>query len=255
MRSVLFALAVLLLSSASASANDKRITIRWFGQSYFQIVSSAGTKIIIDPHLIEAYPRAINPADLVLITHNHMDHNQIEAIENKERAKIIVGCKGAGRKQEWNAVDEQFKDVHVRTVGLYHDKSQGMERGKNSAFIIDVDGLHIVHLGDVGHILTEALIKAIGPVDILMIPVGGSYTINGSDAKKIVEQLHPTRLILPMHYGTKVFQDLVGSEEFLDEQQNVDKLLATNELTVPVEAKPAAAPKIVLLGWKKGEDK
>jgi L-ascorbate metabolism protein UlaG (beta-lactamase superfamily) len=159
-----------------------------------------------------------------------------------------------GRKQEWNTVDEQFKDVHVRTVGLYHDKSQGMERGKNSAFIVDVDGLHIVHLGDVGHILTEAQVKAIGPVDILMVPVGGSYTINGSDAKKIVEQLHPTRLILPMHYGTKVFTDLVGPEEFLDEQQNVDKLLTTNEIQVPVDAKPKA-PRIVLLGWKKGEEK
>jgi L-ascorbate metabolism protein UlaG (beta-lactamase superfamily) len=254
MRALLFAFAVLLLSSAAASAEDKKITIRWFGQSYFQIVSSAGTKIIIDPHFIEAYPRAINPADLVLITHNHMDHNQIEAIENKERAKILVGCKGMGRKQEWNPIDEQFKDIHVRTVGLYHDKSQGMERGKNSAFILEVDGLHIVHLGDVGHILTEAQVKAIGPVDILMIPVGGSYTINGSDAKKIVEQLHPTRLILPMHYGTKVFQDLVGPEEFLDEQENVDKLLATNEIQVPIDGK-AKAPRIVLLGWKKGEEK
>ncbi|HLW64062.1 MAG TPA: MBL fold metallo-hydrolase [Gemmataceae bacterium] len=254
MRALLCSVAVLLLSSAVARADDKKITIRWFGQSYFQIVSSAGTKIIIDPHLIEQYPRAVNPADLVLITHNHVDHNQIDAIENKERARILVGCKGMGRKQEWNPIDETFKDVHVRTVGLYHDKSQGMERGKNSAFILEVDGLHIVHLGDVGHVLTEAQVKAIGPVDILMIPVGGSYTINGSDAKKIVEQLHPTRLILPMHYGTKVFQDLVGPEEFLDEQENVDKLLTTNEIQVPIDAK-VKAPRIVLLGWKKGEEK
>ncbi|HEV3145583.1 MAG TPA: MBL fold metallo-hydrolase [Gemmataceae bacterium] len=252
MRRLLVVLALFFLFAPFTLADEKKITIRWFGQSYFQIVSSAGTKVIIDPHLIESYPRAINPADLVLITHNHVDHNQLDAIENKDRAKILLGCKGMGRKQEWNPIDEEFKDIHVRTVGLYHDKSQGMERGKNSAFVLEIDGLRIVHLGDVGHILTDAQVKAIGPVDILMIPVGGTYTINGSDAKKVVEQLRPTRLILPMHYGTKVFEDLVGPEEFLDEQQNVDKLLTSNEIQVPVDAKPAA-PRIILLGWKKGE--
>src|SRR5262249_2365240 len=113
----LLVLVAFVFSSAAASAADTKITIRWFGQSYFQIVSGAGTKVIIDPHLIESYPRAINAADLVLITHNHMDHNQIDAIESKERAKILVGCKGTGRKQEWNPIDEKFKDIHIRTVG------------------------------------------------------------------------------------------------------------------------------------------
>jgi L-ascorbate metabolism protein UlaG (beta-lactamase superfamily) len=253
MHRVILAVALVACSAGPACAQDKKITIRWFGQSYFQIVTSAGTRITIDPHLIESYPRAILPADLVLITHNHMDHNQIDAIENKDRAKVLVGCKGTGRKQEWNPLDEKFKDVHIRTVGVYHDKSQGMERGKNSVFVLEVDGLRIVHLGDLGHILTDAQVKAIGPVDILMIPVGGSYTINGTDAKKVVEQLHPTRLILPMHYGTKVFEDLVGPDEFLDEQKNVDRLLDKNEIDVPLDAKPPQAPRIVILGWKKGE--
>src|SRR5262249_40235934 len=146
----LLAIMIATLSAAPVCAADKKVTIRWFGQSYFQIVTSAGTRITIDPHLIEAYPRAILPADLVLITHNHVDHNQIDAIENKDRAKILVGCKGMGRKQEWNPIDEKFKDVQIRTVGVYHDKSQGMERGKNSIFILEVDGLRIVHLGDLG---------------------------------------------------------------------------------------------------------
>jgi len=252
MRCALFAMTLAIITAAPANAADKRITIRWFGQSYFQIVTSAGTRITIDPHLLEAYPRASLPADLVLITHNHVDHNQIDAVENKDRAKILAGCKGMARKQEWNPIDEKFKDVHIRTVGVYHDKSQGMERGKNSIFIIEVDGLRIVHLGDLGHVLTEAQVKTIGPVDILMIPVGGTYTINGSDAKEVVQQLRPSRLIFPMHYGTKVFADLVGPEEFLDEQKNVDKLLSTNEIDVPVDAKPKDV-RVVILGWKKAE--
>src|SRR5262249_17858739 len=144
---------------ASARAEDRNLTIRWFGQSYFQIVTSPGTRIVIDPHLIMEYPRAVVPADLVLITHQHQDHNQIEAIENRDRAKVLVGLKGEGRKQEWNVIDEKFKDVHVVSIPLFHDKVQGMDRGKNSGFVIEVDGLRILHLGDLGHTLNDAQLR------------------------------------------------------------------------------------------------
>ncbi|MFL5338601.1 MAG: MBL fold metallo-hydrolase [Gemmataceae bacterium] len=245
------ALAVICLTAGPVAAQGKKIVVRWFGQSYFQIVTTAGTRIVTDPHAITAYPRAVTAADLVLITHPHQDHNQIDVIENKERAKILVGVKGDARKQEWNLVNEKFKDVTVRSVPLYHDKSQGLERGKNSAFVMEFDGLHFVHLGDLGHELTDSQIKAIGPVDVLFIPVGGTYTINGSDAKKVVEQLKPTRYIFPMHYGTKDFTDLVGPEEFLDEQTNV-KNFKTNEIQIDVDAKPER-PQIVIMGYKKPE--
>ena len=134
---------------------------------------------------------------------------------------------------------------------LFHDRSQGLERGKNSAFVVEIDGLKFVHLGDLGHELNEAQLKAIGPVDVLFIPVGGTYTINGSDAKKVVAQLKPKRYIFPMHYGTKDFDDLVGPEEFLDEQTNVQKV-KTNEVQIDVDAKPER-PMIVIMGYKKAE--
>src|SRR5262245_64922765 len=130
MRHLVLALAAAGLVAGPAAAQGKKLTIRWFGQSYFQVVSTTGTRIVFDPHYIMAYPRAMTSADLVLITHPHQDHNQLDVIENKERAKVLVGVKGEGRKQEWNVVDEKFKDVTVRSVPLYHDKSQGMERGK-----------------------------------------------------------------------------------------------------------------------------
>jgi L-ascorbate metabolism protein UlaG (beta-lactamase superfamily) len=84
-----------------------------------------------------------------------------------------------------------------------------------------------------------------------MIPIGGIYTLNGEDAKKVVEQIKPKRLILPMHYGTKAFEDLVGPDEFLDGQKNVQKLPNTNEIDVAVNEKPPASPQVVLLGWTK----
>ena len=92
-----------------------------------------------------------------------------------------------------------------------------MVRGRNGIWVIEMDGLHIVHLGDLGHMLTDEQLKEIGPVDVLMIPVGGIYTLNGTDAKKVIEQLKPKRYIIPMHYGIpKVFEDLLPLDEFLD---------------------------------------
>src|SRR5262249_22724611 len=143
--------------------------------------------------------------------------------------KVLYGLKGGGRKIDWTPIDEMFRDVRVRTVGAYHDNVEGMERGKNTIFILEVDGLRIVHLGDLGHLLSDREIKKIGPVDVLMIPVGGVYTINGSEAKKVVEHLKPKQYILPMHYGTKVFMDLLPPDEFLEDQKNV-KRYPTNQI-------------------------
>ena len=238
----------LIGTASSAADTPARVTIRWHGQSFFEIESSKGTHIVTDPHLIDAYGRKEVPADLVLISHEHNDHNQIAAIKNSNKAKILRGLKVAGNRVDWNPIDETFRDVHIRSLGVYHDNAKGMQYGKNTIFILEVDGLRIVHLGDLGHLLSERTIKEIGPVDVLMIPVGGIYTLNGSDAKKVVAQLKPRQYILPMHYGTKVFDDVLPADEFLDEQKNVEKL-PTNTLVVKTDFKPAE-PVIVILDWK-----
>jgi L-ascorbate metabolism protein UlaG (beta-lactamase superfamily) len=238
-----------LVSSSTAIADPPpKLTIRWHGQSFFELQSSKGTRVAFDPHAIEAYGRTDVAADVILISHFHNDHNQKEVIRNHARAKVIEGLKRDGRKLDWNAVDESFRDLHVRAVGVYHDDVDGMERGKNAVFIVEVDGLRIVHLGDLGHSLNDKQIKAIGPVDVLMIPVGGVYTINGAEAKQVVEQLKPTRYILPMHYGTKVFEDLLPADEFLEEQKNVKKYPG-NKLTIETDFKPPE-PIIAILDWK-----
>src|SRR5262249_45830922 len=103
-------------------------------------------------------------------------------------------------------------------------------------------------LGDLGHILGDKDIKAIGPVDVLMIPVGGVYTINGSEAKRVVEQLKPRIAILPMHYGTKSFQDLLPLDEFLEDQKNVRKLPGS-VFSIASDAKPAE-PEIIIFDLK-----
>jgi L-ascorbate metabolism protein UlaG (beta-lactamase superfamily) len=123
-----------------------------------------------------------------------------------------------------------------------------MERGLNTVFVLEVDGVKIVHLGDLGHTLSPADVKKIGPVDVLMIPVGGVYTLNGSEAKKVVEQLKPRQFIIPMHYGTRVYEDLLPPDEFLDEQKSVKKLPG-NKVTTEAGFKPPE-PILVVLGWQ-----
>jgi L-ascorbate metabolism protein UlaG (beta-lactamase superfamily) len=242
---------VILAPTFAADAKDakkKLPVLRWYGQSFFQFETSKGTRIVFDPHAIEAYGRPMVSADLVLISHRHNDHTQVDVLENAGKFKVIQGLVEKGKKLDWNLIDEKFKDVQIRTVGVYHDEMEGMERGKNTVFILEFDGLRFVFLGDLGHTLKDQQIKAIGTPDVLLIPVGGIYTLNGADAKKVVEQLKPKKYIVPMHYGTKVFDDLLPADEFLDEQKNV-KTYDGNRLELDVDFKPAT-PQIAMLNWK-----
>lgn len=215
-------LALSLVVVPAVPSQDKKpappVTVTWYGQSFFTIKTAKGTTIAIDPHFIEAYGRFQGlKADLCLITHHHNDHTQV-GIFDDPKPKVIQGLKGSGMRTDWNDIDETFKDVRIRSVGTYHDTVEGMRFGKNAIFILEMDGWKIAHLGDLGHPLSAAQLKKIGPVDAIMIPVGGIYSLNGSEAKEVVAQIKPKEYIFPMHYGTKVFDDLLPIDEFLQDQ-------------------------------------
>lgn len=242
---------ILALTVHAPAQDEPTFKLRWFGQSFFQLETPNGKKIVFDPHNIPEFGRSIVRADIILQSHLHSDHTQITAIEDHKAARIFSGLKAgkSNRPAEWNLVNEQVGKVRVRTVPTYHDTEEGMTRGKNSVWIVEANDVVFCHLGDLGHELTEAQIKAIGPVDVLMIPVGGIYTINGSQAKRVVEQLKPKRFIIPMHYAVPNYDELLSADEFLDEQPNIKNLTDRNELIIPVESKNEP-PVIVLLGWK-----
>jgi L-ascorbate metabolism protein UlaG (beta-lactamase superfamily) len=253
----LLAAALTLAVAGPLSAQAPQVTIRWYGQSFFQLTSSKGTRVAFDPNAIEAYGRPMAPADLVLVSHNHDDHNQLDSIENRAQARVILGLTppdpAKRQREKWNTVDEQFRDVKVYSVPSYHDNEGGFRRGLNTIFVVEVDGLRIVHLGDLGHELSEAQAKRIGDVDVLMIPAGGVYTMNGTEAKAVIAKLKPRLYVLPMHYGTKVYDDLLPPDEFLDGLKlKVSRHLSTNELVVPADLKKPEGPEVVLLGWRKG---
>jgi L-ascorbate metabolism protein UlaG (beta-lactamase superfamily) len=146
--------------------------------------------------------------DMVAVTHNHGDHNKIHV--------------ASGNYMLINEPKEySHEGVSVKGMKTYHDKANGKKRGDNIIFQFDVDGLKVCHCGDLGHILTDEQVKAIGKVDILMVPVGGRATINAVEAAQVMQQLGAT-VTIPMHYSTKAL-GLIGRIMF----EKVDKFIQT----------------------------
>ena len=116
-----------------------------------------------------------------------------------------------------------MKDVAIRSVGVYHDEEKGEKRGLNAVFVFEVGGLRMAHLGDLGHLLTDEQLPAIGPVDVVLVPVGGFFTIDAAQATKVIEQLKPRTIVMPMHYKTDVLtiKELAPVDAFLQGKAKV----------------------------------
>ncbi|NQV00780.1 MAG: MBL fold metallo-hydrolase [Parcubacteria group bacterium] len=197
------------------------MTINWYGHSCFKITNQGGhLTIIIDPFdkgIGLTPPRGA--ADIVIVSHDHNDHNNIKAISNKP---FIINNPG----------EYDIKGARIIGCTGFHDKKKGEERGLNTIYLIKVDKIRLCHLGDFGQEkLTDKQLEAIGHVDVLMIPVGGTYTIDAREAAKIAKQIEP-HLIVPMHYkmpGLKI--NLAGLDEFLKEM-GIDKKLLVEKITI-----------------------
>jgi L-ascorbate metabolism protein UlaG (beta-lactamase superfamily) len=169
------------------------VSLTWFGQSTF-LMKTGGVKILMDP-VNPGMAKADVPdtIDLVTISHEHGDHNYVQLA--KGNPTIIHGLEGT----EFAKVNTVFRGVPLRTVESFHDNQQGTQRGKNAIFVFDLQGLKIVHLGDLGHLLTDAEIASIGHTDILFIPVGAGPTLDLPTAIEVIKQLKPM-VVIPMHY-------------------------------------------------------
>lgn len=182
------------------------MTISWFGQACFRI-ESKDLRILIDPFSSKIGLRAPRINDqIVLVTHDHDDHNNVESVGPES---FVV--RGPGEYEK--------SGVQIVGVSSFHDTTQGSERGLNTIYVIRTEGITLCHLGDLGqHELTSEQIEIIGGVDILFVPVGGTYTIDGKEAVSIVKQIDP-KIIIPMHYkvpGLSI-KELEGPQMFLKE--------------------------------------
>ena len=216
-----------LAASGPARAGDKPLTLRWFGQACFLLTSPGGTAVLMDPFGAKVgYPAPSVKADAVTVSHEHGDHNNAAAAQGQP--KVIRGLTESG----WAEINEQVGDVRIRSVAADHDAEQGQKRGRDTIFVFETGGITVVHLGDLGRVLTEEQVKQIGKTDVLLVPVGGYYTIDATAAGQVVEQLQP-RLVVPMHYKTAATPQspIAPVDEFLKGKARVERKKG-NELAV-----------------------
>ncbi|MCH8741406.1 MBL fold metallo-hydrolase [Patescibacteria group bacterium] len=166
--------------------------IIWYGQSCFQLIFSRRKEekitFVIDPFSTEIGLRLPKiEADVLLVTHSHNDHSNVKGIPGDH---FLINGPG----------EYEIKGIFIQGIECFHDEFQGKERGKTTTFIIEGDEMKLCHLGDFGQKeLTPDQLEKIGNVDILMIPVGGVYTISAQEASRVISQIEP-KIVIPMHY-------------------------------------------------------
>lgn len=195
------------------------VVIKWLGHACFLVTALAGTNIVFDPFgegLGYKVPRV--EADVVFVSHSHFDHNAINVL--KGSPKVIGPLEGKACDSGKIKVGKSF--ISYKSILTDHDPSGGRQRGKNTVRVVELEGVRICHLGDLGHLLTSEQVKEIGKVDVLMIPVGSVYTIDGNQAKKVVAQLKP-KIVIPMHFKTPDLKlNLETADEFLRGWKNIE---------------------------------
>jgi L-ascorbate metabolism protein UlaG (beta-lactamase superfamily) len=212
--------------------------IKMYGHAAFLITSDQGLKIIIDPYEPGAfggqlsYGKIKDQAEIVITSHDHADHNYTKDIPGTPQV-----IKGSGSKT--------IKGISIKGISTYHDPTKGSERGTNTIFTIKLGNVQLCHLGDLGHLLSDKDLAEIGPVDILLIPVGGFFTIDAKEATQVAEQIKP-KILIPMHFKTeKCGFPISPVEDFLTGKTNI-KRAKTSEATFDKATLPQQMEIVVL---------
>ncbi len=177
--------------------------IRYLGHSCFELTSKKGVTVLTDPYTGVGYelPKGLT-ADIVTTSHGHFDHSFLQGVQ----AKTVLASAGT----------HTVEGILFEGIESYHDEKAGTLRGKNVLYKIRVDGLTVCHMGDIGEACSPYLLEKIGRVDVLLIPVGGTYTVDAKGAKEYIDKIQP-KIVLPMHYKpTDGSLDITGIQPFLD---------------------------------------
>ena len=197
--------------------------ITYIGHSCFK-VKTKNLTLVFDPYDPKKTGYALPKlsADIVLVSHDHFDHNFVSGVSDY---KLLIDKPG----------EYETKGVFIYGLESFHDNKQGKERGKNNLFHVEADGLNLLHLGDLGHELSKETLEQIPSVDILFVPVGGTYTIDAEEAAEVISQIEPA-VVIPMHYQTSdltgLSKDLDKLDKFLDEMGVEDEVKKVKELKI-----------------------
>jgi L-ascorbate metabolism protein UlaG (beta-lactamase superfamily) len=203
--------------------------ITFIGHSCFKIKGKSST-IVIDPYdpSKTGYKLPKLSADLVLISHGHDDHNNSTAVSD---TKMVIDAPG----------EYEVSGVHIVAIPTFHDEKSGSERGRNIMYQISLDGITLLHCGDLGHELSKETLEKMDTIGVLMIPVGGTYTIDAKAAVSVISSVEPG-IVIPMHYQTDDLSEikLDPLKKFLDEMGNggaktLDTLKVSSQNDIPEE--------------------
>ena len=178
--------------------------ISWLGHSCFKIRGRYVT-VITDPYSPDlGYSLGKPTACIVTVSHQHPGHSYVQGIGGEPRLVTGPG-------------EYEIGGILIIGVATFHDGEEGRKRGRNTAYVMELDEVSVGHLGDLGHVLTAEQVEEIGNVDVLLLPVGGVSTINAPMAAEVVRQLEP-KVVVPMHYKTEALnRELEPAERFLKE--------------------------------------
>lgn len=246
--------ALMLVAASSVYAADEKkdsyiekkgITVDYYGHASFGISDSEGMKIVTDPYenwIGYTFPSI--STQLLTVSHDHFDHNYVSALQSYEQLiNTTTGSFTSG-------------DIKVEGIFSYHDQTQGSERGINTIYTYEINKIKVCHLGDLGHELSEEQVNSIGEVDVLMIPVGGFFTINSEEAVRVISSINP-KVVIPMHYTTDASREIFGEylttvDDFTSkiqlegwEVEEVDNLTLTKQMLNTMKSK-----KVFVLDYK-----
>lgn len=217
--------------------------ISWFGHACFQLRGKNVT-LITDPFSpqptdstqSESLRLSKVNASIVTVSHDHPGHNYVQGVGGKPHV-----VRGPG--------EYEISDVLITGVASYHDNKRGQERGRNTIYIIHIDDLVICHLGDLGHTLQEDQLEAVADADILLVPIGGHNTLNGTQAAEVISQVEP-HIIIPMHYHSAATETPDPLDKFCREM-GVTVMTTQPKLTVTRNSLPVET-QVVILAQREG---
>lgn len=201
------------------------LQIRWHGHACFEIKDDV--TLVTDPHDGKSIgiPAPSVAGDVILVSHDHYDHNSVKTVE-KEGSKLVTD----GRKRN-------VSDIEIRGVDSFHDEARGAKRGNNIMYKFTMDGVIFCHLGDLGHDLDEESVQKIGEVDILFVPIGGTFTVDDKQAWNVINKIRP-KIVVPMHYKIGGLSlPIAGIDPFLG-QTNYKVIHVGNEIDIEKEDLP-----------------
>lgn len=193
--------------------------ITWYGRACFRLKGREAT-VITDPcPPSTGFVAGKHDVDLLTLSHDHADHTYTRSIT----AGLTLKRPG----------EYEFHDLLVTGIGSFHDAVGGQERGRNVIFSFEVDGVHIAHLGDLGHLLSEEQLTELGPIDVLLVPAGGTFTVTPAEAAEVVSQISP-KIVIPMHFRVDdASSDLLPADKFLQEMAVAEPIRQPKAVVTP----------------------